>query len=152
MLDHMYPFWAAIISWGIAQVVKPFFYYLSHRQWIPMMIGASGGFPSSHSATVSALTLSVGLRENFDSTLFVITLVFSLVVIYDAANVRYYAGQNIRITQQLIKDLQILPSLKLDDPIYYSKVKEVLGHKWVEVIGGCAIGLAVAYIIFVFFA
>ncbi|MFQ8582052.1 MAG: divergent PAP2 family protein [Holdemania massiliensis] len=104
----------------------------------------SGGFPSSHTSTVAALTLAVGITDNFSSTLFAVTLMFSLIVAYDAANVRYYAGQNIRITQQLIKDIQILTQTRLDDPIYLTKVKEVLGHKWIEVFGGILLGLIIA--------
>ena len=67
---------------------------------------------------------------------------------YDAANVRYYAGRNIQITQQLIRDIQTLTTVKLDDPIYLLKVKEVLGHQWFEVFCGVVLGLLVASILF----
>jgi len=40
---------------------------------------------------VSALALAVGFRERFSSTLFAITVVLAIIVIYDAANVRYYS-------------------------------------------------------------
>ena len=106
MLDNMFPFWAAIISWAMAQALKPVIYYAFHKEWLPGLILASGGLPSSHTATVASLTLAVGLREGFSSTLFAVSLAFSLIVAYDAANVRYYAGQNVQITQQLIQDLR----------------------------------------------
>ena len=150
MLNHLYPLLASFIAMILAQGLKPFFYYIVKREWVALLCFSSGGFPSSHTAMVTALALSVGLTEGFDSTLFVITLVFALVVGYDAANVRYYAGQNIQITQKLIKDLQYLAGLKLDDPIYFTKVKEVLGHKWREVIGGGFLGLIIAYVLFLF--
>lgn len=51
------------------------------------------------------------------------------------ANVRYYAGQNIKITKQLIQDIEVLTQTTLENPIYRQKIKEVLGHKWVEVVG-----------------
>jgi acid phosphatase family membrane protein YuiD len=73
-----------------------------------------------------------------------VVLIFSLIVLYDAANVRYYAGRNIQLTQQLVKDIQTLSTIKLDDPIYLMKIKEVLGHQWFEVIGGVVLGLTVA--------
>ena len=144
MLQQMYPFWAAIVANLTAQLVRPVSRYIRAREWDWHMALGSGGFPSSHTSTVAALTLAVGITDNFSSTLFAVTLMFSLIVAYDAANVRYYAGQNIRITQQLIKDIQILTQTRLDDPIYLTKVKEVLGHKWIEVFGGILLGLIIA--------
>ncbi len=143
MLGNYYPFWAAFAANQIAQILKPILKYAMTREWDPSLIFESGGFPSSHTALVSALVISVGLHDNFDSTIFAVVLAFSMIVIYDAANVRFYAGRNIQITQQLIKDVQELTQTKLDDPIYLLKVKEVLGHKWTEVVGGIVVGLCV---------
>ena len=148
MLGKMYPFWAAILANIVAQLLKPIFHYLRTRQWRPHLIIESGGFPSSHTSTVTALTLSVGIVENFNSTIFAVTLMFGMIVAYDAANVRYYAGQNIRITQQLIKDIQTLTQTKLDDPIYLLKIKEVLGHKWTEALGGILVGLLIGGLLY----
>ena len=148
MLGAMYPFWAAITANLIAQLLKPVFYYLRSKQWQFRWVIESGGFPSSHTATVTALTCAVGIQEQFHSTIFAVTLTFALIVAYDAANVRYYAGQNIRITQQLIKDIQTLTQTKLDDPVYLIKIKEVLGHKWIEVFGGFILGVVVALLLF----
>jgi len=92
--------------------------------------------------------LAVGLQERFSSTNFAVAALFALIVMYDAANVRYYAGQNIQITQQLIRDIQILTDAKLDNAIYMTRVKEVLGHKWFEVIGGIGVGLLVASLMY----
>ncbi len=150
MLIDMYPFWAAIIANVTAQICKPLYIKIIKGHWDMDLAFASGGFPSSHTATVAALSLAVGIQENFSSTIFAVTLSFALIVCYDAANVRYYAGQNIRITQQLIKDIQELTSTKLDDPIYLTKVKNVLGHKWVEVFGGIGHGLMIASILYYF--
>lgn len=143
MLGNFYPFWAAFAANMIAQSLKPIIKYMTTREWDYAFAFESGGFPSSHTAMVGALAISVGLNDNFDSTIFAVVLAFSLIVIYDAANVRFYAGRNIQITQQLIRDLSELTSLKLDDPIYLLKVKEVLGHKWTEVVGGIVVGLCV---------
>ncbi len=148
ILNSMYPFWACILSIISAQLIKPFFFYLRQREWDFSLIHASGGFPSSHTAAVTSLSLAVGIQENFSSAIFAVTLAFSLIVIYDAANVRYYAGKNIQITQQLIKDIQLLTQTHLEDPIYLTHVKEVLGHKWIEIIGGVFHGIVVAGILY----
>lgn len=144
MLSSMFPLWAAITANLSAQIVKPLFHYRITKEWDFDIIFDSGGFPSSHTSTVTALTIAVGIVEGVNSTLFAVTLIFSLIVCYDAANVRYYAGQNIKITQQLIKDLQDLTQTKLDDPIYLTKIKNVLGHKWIEIFGGIIWGAIVA--------
>lgn len=143
-----YPFFTAMIAFIVAQGSKPFFTFLFTKEWKWRLINGSGGFPSSHTATVSALALSVGLQEHFSSTLFSVTLVYAVIVAYDAMNVRYYAGQNIKITNQLIKDLQELTQLKFDDPIYMTKMKDVLGHKTIEVLGGCILGIIVALLFY----
>ncbi|MFV0551712.1 MAG: divergent PAP2 family protein [Anaerorhabdus sp.] len=147
-LNNMFPFWACLIAIVTAQIAKPVFVYFKTKQWDWSAVFASGGYPSSHTAGVAALSLAVGIQEHFSSTIFAVSLAFALIVTYDAANVRYYAGRNIQITQQLIKDIQALTQTKLEDPIYLTKVKEVLGHKWIEVIGGIFHGIVVAGVIY----
>lgn len=73
-------------------------------------------------------------------------MALAVIVIYDAANVRYYSGQNIRVTQQLVKDVQENLHTEFDDPIYQTKLKEVLGHKWKEIFGGLVLGIMIALI------
>ena len=84
--------------------------------------------------------------EQFRSSIFAVTLALAVIVIYDAANVRYYSGQNIKVTQKLVHDLQELYPDLLDDPLYDTKLKPVLGHRWFEVFGGILLGIVVALI------
>lgn len=148
MSKFLIPIWVSIISLLIAQFLKPFFYYFKNRVWDWDLILSSGGFPSSHSAIVAALSVYIGLQERFSSPLFAVTVSFSIIVIYDAANVRFYSGENIRITQQLLKDLQENKVIDLSQPIYKTKFKEALGHKWHEVIGGILLGGLLGYFFF----
>lgn len=141
-----FPLWIALLSNIAAQIIKPFIYAYRSGKFDIHYTLACGGFPSSHSSTVTALSVAVGLVEGFDSTFFAITLVFSLIVVYDAVNVRYYAGKNIQLTQQLIADLEEMIKLPLDDPIYHEKMKEVLGHRFVEAIGGIVLGIIIAFL------
>lgn len=142
----MVPFWSALTAAVIAQLLKPAVGFLTTKKWNWSLAHASGGFPSSHSALVSALALSVGMVEQFRSTIFAVALALAIIVIYDAANVRYYSGQNIKVTQQLIRDLQKMYPDMFDDPLYDTKLKPVLGHRWFEVFGGIILGLLVAMI------
>lgn len=145
--SSLYPLVTALLSNILAQVLKTVVYYYKTGKWDFHWVIASGGFPSSHSSTVTALSLSIGIQEGFDSAIFAVTTIFSFIVMYDACHVRYYSGKNIELTQQLVKDLREMTGLHFDDPIYQEKLKNVLGHKFVEVIGGFVVGLAVPLIL-----
>lgn len=145
--SSLYPLVTALLSNILAQVLKTVVYYYRTGKWDFHWVIASGGFPSSHSSTVTTLSLSIGIQEGFDSAIFAVTTIFSFIVMYDACHVRYYSGKNIELTQQLVKDLREMTGLHFDDPIYQEKSKNVLGHKFVEVIGGFVVGLAVPLIL-----
>lgn len=141
---------APFISWFLAQFLKPFTYFFKTGKWELKQVSASGGLPSSHTSCVSALALSIGLREGFTSSLFAIAFVFSCIVAYDAMNVRYFAGENIRVTKLLVDELSdILPKLLSDDK-GFEKLKEVLGHTVVEVCCGYVLGIIVTLCVYFF--
>lgn len=140
-----------ILSCGLfgllsAQLLKPFFGLLRHRKFNLEIIFASGGFPSSHTSFVVGTTLAIGLKDGFNSSAFAIGFVVSMIVMYDAMNVRYYAGKNIELTQQIIKDLKE-HEFKLDNPLYINNLKEILGHERLEVFGGLILGIASPFIV-----
>lgn len=145
-MNHMFPLWAALFANIMAQVLKPVFLYMRTRKFDIHQTIACGGFPSSHTSTVISLTTAVAIVEGVDSSLFAVTSVFTFIVIYDAVNVRYYAGKNIQLTKQLIADLEDMSKLKFSDPIYFEKIKSVLGHRLVEVIGGIILGFVLTIV------
>lgn len=152
-MNQLYPIWVSFSALLAAQFLKPFVHYIRTKQWKFQLMFDSGGFPSSHSSMVSALVLSVGLVERFSSTIFAVTVVFAFIVMYDAANIRFYAGRNIQTTRQLIRDLKAndIHSPILDNPIYDAPTKEILGHSWLEVINGAVLGLIIALIWYLVF-
>ncbi len=148
MVFTMLPFWSALIANVIAQTIKPIITYLQTNEFNAKQAFASGGFPSSHTSTVSALSLAVGINEGFNSTMFSISLAFALIVMYDAVNVRYYAGKNIELTKKLIQDLAEKNIFDSENPIYDQKLKIVLGHKKIEAVGGLVLGCLVTLILY----
>lgn len=46
------------------------------------------------------------------------------------------------------KSIQESTDIKLDDPIYTIKLKEVLGHKWIEVFGGIILGVIITLMMY----
>jgi len=61
----------------------------------------TGGMPSAHSAFVTALTTSVGVSSGFDSDVFAVSAVFSLIVIYDAYRLRGEVARHATILNRL---------------------------------------------------
>lgn len=148
MLYDFYPLIAALLANVIAQIMKPFAKYFKTGVFDKYQLLAAGGFPSSHTSTMSALTLAFALKEGFDSSAFMISFILMLIISYDAMNVRLYAGKHIAMTQQLIDDLKSLKNVKLVDPIYFTKMKKILGHERFEVIGGFFLGIIVSLLLY----
>ena len=97
------PLATAIISWFAAQVLKVILVLISSKRLDFGRFIGSGGMPSSHSALVCSLTTAIGCTEGVSSGLFAVCVVFSLVVMYDAAGVRRAAGQQAKILNRLVE-------------------------------------------------
>ena len=81
-------FWLALSVGFLVQGYKGFREFFATGRWNLRRFVETGGMPSSHAASVSALSTMVGLQEGFRSNLFGVTLFFSLIVMYDAAGLR----------------------------------------------------------------
>ncbi|KAI5406275.1 hypothetical protein KIW84_052859 [Lathyrus oleraceus] len=92
-----YPLFCAIVAFTIAQLIKFFTAWYKERIWDPKQLIGSGGMPSSHSATVTALATAVGFREGFGGPLFATALVLAIIVMYDATGVRLQAGRQAEV-------------------------------------------------------
>lgn len=63
----------------------------------------SGGMPSGHSASMTAMTTYLGMMAGFDSGLFALSVAMTLIVIYDAIHVRYAVGEQGKALNNLLK-------------------------------------------------
>ena len=133
--------WAALIPWGLAQLIKVPLHYLLHREWDWGLLLSTGGMPSSHSALVTGAFIAVGLQEGFNSALFAIAFVVAMIVVYDATGVRRHAGDHARVINLMIDELLT------GHPLAEKELKEVLGHTPREVLGGILLGMLMAYLI-----
>jgi len=131
---------AAFIAWALAQIIKLPLEYFLHRNWDWGLLLSTGGMPSSHSALVTALSVSIGLQEGFTSPLFAISWVLAMIVIYDAIGIRRHAGDHARVLNLMIDELFT------GHPLAEKELKEVLGHTPREVIAGMALGIVVPYL------
>ena len=140
-ISQNFPLVAAFWAWFIAQIIKFTTEFIQNRKINFEKLIASGGMPSSHSSAVCALTTAVGITEGISSTYFAISLVLSLIVMYDAMGVRRETGKHSTILNKLIEDL-------LDyKPEYFQKnLKELIGHTPFQVLCGAILGIIVPYI------
>src|SRR5262247_2151324 len=83
---------AGIIAWAIAQIIKIPLDFLRTRKWNWSLLLTTGGMPSSHSALMTAITLAIGLYYGFDHPTFALGVAITMIVTYDAANVRRQTG------------------------------------------------------------
>jgi acid phosphatase family membrane protein YuiD len=112
--------------------------YRRTKRWNLRRFVETGGMPSSHAASVSTLSTMVGLHEGFRSSLFCVTLFFSLIVMYDAAGLRRAAGRHAVVLNRLIDEHFRNPEEGAH------KLMELLGHTPFEVLVGALLGVGIA--------
>lgn len=127
-----------VVAWAIAQAFKVVVEFYKVRRLDFRILAAMGGMPSSHTAMVMALTTVLARLDGLASPLFAIALIFSLVVMYDAAGVRRAAGRQAAVLNRVVADLREHRGFHED------RLLELLGHTPFEVLGGAALGIAVA--------
>lgn len=126
-----------LVAWTIAQTSKVVFESVRQRRLNLRVLAAMGGMPSSHAALVMALTTAIGRINGLASVAFAIALIFSIVVMYDAAGVRRAAGRQAMVLNRLVDDLVSQRGIKEE------RLRELLGHTPIEVLVGAILGILV---------
>lgn len=129
------------LLWFFCQTFKLLFDLIINRKFnFKRLIGA-GGMPSSHSAIVMSLTTMLGKYEGVDTAIFAVSLIFALVVMYDACGVRRAAGKQAQLLNKII-ETPGLSGVEVSE-----RLIEVLGHTPIQVFVGAAIGIIVGMIV-----
>lgn len=136
------PLVLAVISMITVQVFKFLSNWILTRRVDFQRLSGTGGMPSSHAASVSALATAVGLQTGFGSPLFAVAAFFSGVVMYDAAGIRRAAGRQARVLNRMIDDL------KAHQIVEGESLRELLGHTPIEVFVGTAYGIGLALVLY----
>jgi len=133
-------FWLALGIGFLVQGYKGVVEYFQYRRWNFRRFVETGGMPSSHAASVAALSTYVGLNSGFRSLLFGVTLYFSAIVMYDAAGLRRAAGRQAVILNRLIDEH--FEHAEADT----HRLMTLLGHTPLEVLVGALLGVGAALI------
>jgi acid phosphatase family membrane protein YuiD len=130
---------AMLLPWITAQILKVVIELLWRRKLNLRLLTSAGGMPSSHSALVCGLATAIAIHDGAGSSMFALSIVLAMVVMYDAAGIRRWASIQARILNQIIDELF------QGHPISEIRLREILGHTPIQVVAGAALGIAMAW-------
>ena len=130
-----------MLLWFGIQVFKVIYDLITTKKFNFKRIMGAGGMPSSHSAVVVGLATLIGKYEGLNTPIFAVALIFSFIVMYDAAGVRRAAGKQAKLLNQIV-ETPGLSGIQVSE-----KLVEVLGHTPIQVIVGAIIGVIAGLIV-----
>ncbi len=135
---------AFAVAWFVAQTSKTIIGFIKGdaKQEIANLgsfvkyFGRSGGMPSGHTASFTAMAVFLGCLYGFTSAYFVIAACTWTIIVYDATHVRYAVGEQAKVLNTLLKkDHQ--PELPV-----------IEGHTVPQVIVGAIIGVVIGALLY----
>ena len=133
-------FIAVASAWILAQSIKVMREIIRRKRFNLKWLLDTGGMPSAHSATVSCLATVTGLYYGFGSMPFLLVLIFTIIIMFDATGVRRNVGRQARILNKMLDDLYE------KGQVAEQRLKELLGHTPVEVFAGAFLGILIGYL------
>lgn len=137
-LAHNRVLLASAVAWAVAQGLKVLLGVHEEKRFNFKWFVGSGGMPSSHSALVTCMAVSVGLRYGFDSVFFAAVAVLAVIIMFDAQGVRRHSGKQAEALNKILDDIYAHRGIELEP------LKELFGHTPVEVFAGALIGVLTA--------
>lgn len=135
-----------LFSMFSCQLLKFIISSIRNKEINANVLFSTGGFPSSHSSLVMTLVTSLLLFQLHDINgvdwSFAVAVVYALIIIHDAMGVRLEASKHAKILNNLTVEMP----LEEKKEIGFGKkgfLKEMLGHKGIEVFAGVIYGIVV---------
>ncbi len=134
---------SAVLGFFVAQLVKFLIEFRATGKTDFGRLLGNGGMPSSHSATVTALSVSAAYCHGVSSFEFAISFILAMIVMTDAIGVRQETGKQSKLLNKMMEtdfwkteDSDLLPV----------KLKELVGHTPLQVMAGVVVGILVALV------
>lgn len=148
-MESLYVFLAFVLGWFVAQVLKLIFFIIKKRgkttfHDVMYYMVKSGGMPSGHTASFTAVTMTIGYISGFTSTIFALAVCNTLIIVYDAINVRYSVGEHGKVLNKLIDEKNKGEGSKI------KRLRVVEGHTVAEAAMGFLLGISIATMIKIF--
>ena len=125
------------LVWLCIQIFKVIYDLVTTKKFNFKRIMGAGGMPSSHSAVVTCLATLIGKSEGVDTPIFAVSVIFAMIVMYDAAGVRRAAGKQAHLLNKIV-ETPGLSGMEVQE-----RLVEVLGHTPLQVLVGATIGILV---------
>jgi uncharacterized protein len=147
--------WASLAAIFFAQFVKVPIHFAVTKKVDWSLLTSTGGMPSSHSAAVTALSTGVALDSGMQSPLFAVSAIFAIITMFDATGVRRQAGEQAIVLNQLVSDFNKFIDEAKEWPRKpeqekRKELKELLGHKPIEVFFGGLTGILLTLLLHYF--
>ena len=136
---------SCLAAWFMAQTIKTVIYAVTHKKLDLRRLFGDGGMPSGHTATVTALATACGLNAGFDSAVFAVSAILTVVVCRDAVGVRRETEKQAKRLNELAEKLKDTNPDLTDEPL-----NTFIGHTPLQIAVGAIIGIGVAVILHVF--
>ena len=134
---------SALTGWIVAQILKVFTGMFSKEKFsFTRLLFSNGGMPSSHSATVMALSVAALLGEGVGSPAFAICAILSIIVMNDAVGVRQETGKQSKVINEIMRKMSTGRHEDVE-----TGLKELVGHTPLQVIMGALTGACVAVLL-----
>ena len=148
-MESLYVFLAFVLGWFVAQVLKLIFFIIKKRgkttfHDVMYYMVKAGGMPSGHTASFTAVTMTIGYVSGFTSTIFALAVCNTLIIVYDAINVRYSVGEHGKVLNKLIDEKNKGEGSKI------KRLRVVEGHTVAEAAMGFLLGISIATMIKIF--
>lgn len=133
----------SILSWIIAQFLKTVIDFKKHKKFNRQRLAGAGGMPSSHAAVTTSLVFTSYFIHGFGSSIFAVSFILALIVMYDATGVRWSAGLHAQAINKIVDHLGN-PDKKHELQKMIPTLNESIGHRVIEVICGALLGASIA--------
>lgn len=140
----LFLFLAFALGWSVAQTLKLIGGCVKQKGKMTFAdvryyMFKSGGMPSGHTASFVALDTALALIFGWDTPVFALAVCVTLIIIYDAVNVRYAVGEHGKLLNEIAES---------DNNPKTKPQKIVEGHTIPQVIVGAILGAALGGLVF----
>ena len=135
---------AGLTAWFLAQVLKTILYAVINKKLDLGRMMGDGGMPSGHSATVTSMTVLIGLARGFGTVEFAVSCILAVIVCHDATGVRRETEKQTYLIDELLKAFSELTEDRLPEV----KLKKFVGHTPVQVLAGIILGIITAVVMY----